>query len=303
MSSTGVKVVLAAGALAGILAGGVMIYAERPMPCADVEPLDRDTPFLIAYRGAPDHLPTHTWQGFSMSGVFENTIPALKRSKMRGFHTLDGALRRSADDTLLLFEDEEVLRMTDGEGRVQDLDWAQLEGLTVASEGKIPSVKAVLASFRAGDTRFHWRIPGGPEGYAIARSLGALLSAEGRVDDIWVASDDREVLDEIRRSAPKITPILSMKKAPTEAEWRGFKPDAFGCALAFEMPQAEINADVIAQANAHGMALIAEGVDDGKIWQRMQDLGVMAGLTSFTAFAEFDRNAEPPTAEIEMQGH
>ena len=73
-------------------------------------------PYLLAHRGASAYAP-------------ENTVAAFQRALAVRADGIETDVRASKDGALVLFHDERVDRVTDGEGRVADLTLAELRAL------------------------------------------------------------------------------------------------------------------------------------------------------------------------------
>ena len=73
-------------------------------------------PYLLAHRGASAYAP-------------ENTASAFERAVALRSDGIETDVRASKDGALVLFHDERVDRVTDGEGRVADLTLAELRAL------------------------------------------------------------------------------------------------------------------------------------------------------------------------------
>jgi glycerophosphoryl diester phosphodiesterase len=77
-------------------------------------------PYLLAHRGASAYAP-------------ENTVTAFERAVALRSDGIETDVRASKDGALVLFHDERIDRVTDGEGRVADLTLAELRALDAGS--------------------------------------------------------------------------------------------------------------------------------------------------------------------------
>lgn len=102
--------------------------------------LDWPGPIPFAHRG-----------GVSETGG-ENTLGAFARAVELGYHYLETDGRVTSDGVLLAFHDERLDRLTDLEGRLEDLPWSEVRRARVGGE-PIPTVEEVLDAFP--DTRFN----------------------------------------------------------------------------------------------------------------------------------------------------
>ena len=99
-------------------------------------------PVVIAHRGEHRRHP-------------ENTLPAIEGAIAAGADYVEMDVRRSRDGVHLLMHDATIDRTTDGKGRVADLDWTELSGRTVFTEGttngptaRIPRLEDALRACR-----------------------------------------------------------------------------------------------------------------------------------------------------------
>jgi glycerophosphoryl diester phosphodiesterase len=80
----------------------------------------------------------------------ENTVSAVERAA-RYVDAVEIDVRRCGSGELVVFHDETVDRVTDGTGRVADLDWERLRELEVMESGEsIPRLESVLDAVPAG---------------------------------------------------------------------------------------------------------------------------------------------------------
>lgn len=80
------------------------------------------------------------------SGLEENTLIAFKRAVDLGITHLETDVHASKDGTVYLFHDETVDRITDGQGKFNDFDDAQLEQLRAGGE-KLCTLQQLLDAF------------------------------------------------------------------------------------------------------------------------------------------------------------
>lgn len=81
---------------------------------------EHDAPLVIAHRGASLITP-------------ENTIPAFERALEMGADAIELDVKQSRDGVLVVFHDQTLSRTTNGEGRLYDWDWEDLQRLDAGS--------------------------------------------------------------------------------------------------------------------------------------------------------------------------
>lgn len=287
------KILLLAVALGGAAVGASLLWEPAAPPCVPAE-VPAGSPWLFAHRGAPDHLPSPTWVGFTMSGVFESTLPAFERAIARGMVGLDFAVRLTSDDVLVILEDEDVLRTTNAQGLVSALTLQEIEALDAGEGARVPTAAAVFDLY-SDRVQYHVRIPAsGDEGEAIAGALGALLAERPARAVSWVASDDPRILDAARREAPQLKAALILKEGDAIGAASGHP-----CLSAVELPEVRVDDDSLSAARSLELSVIATGVQSRARWDELKDAGVRAGLTSFTALPDETPDRLPPQGEVE----
>lgn len=134
---------------------------------------------LIGHRGCAAQYP-------------ENTVEAVRRSS-RYLDAVEVDVRRCGSGELVVFHDERVDELTDGTGRVADLDWADLRDLEVAGSGEsIPRLGTVLGAV-ADDVRLQLELK---ERELAADVRDAVIGAAPD-RDVVVSSFDAETLAEV----------------------------------------------------------------------------------------------------------
>lgn len=91
-------------------------------------------PLILGHRGASADAP-------------ENTIAAFGLALAQGADGVELDVQLSADGQLVVFHDDDVARMTSGQGKVTDLTLAQLKQLTITGGQTIPTLDEVLEQF------------------------------------------------------------------------------------------------------------------------------------------------------------
>lgn len=168
---------------------------------------------VIGHRGACGYAP-------------ENTLVSLREAARRGVRWVEFDVMLSRDGVPVLFHDEMLSRTTDGEGRVSETDWADLQNLDAgcwrgaAFEGeRIPTLDqamAVLAELGMG-ANVEIKPAAGHE-VATGEAVGRLL------DNGWPAelpppllsSFSEAALDAARRAAPTLPRAALVPEIPPD---------------------------------------------------------------------------------------
>ncbi|MFP3982120.1 MAG: glycerophosphodiester phosphodiesterase [Desulfurivibrionaceae bacterium] len=158
-------------------------------------------PMVIAHRGGSGLRP-------------ENTMAAFKHALKLGVHGLEMDVHLSRDKELVVIHDSTVERITQGRGKVEDMDLKELKRLDAGyrftspdrpgehpwrGQGlEIPTLREVLQEFS--DTPLCIEIkPDNPE---IVQILAEMLREFGRLDNTVVSSFHHNVLECLRQELP-----------------------------------------------------------------------------------------------------
>ena len=90
-------------------------------------------PLRIGHRGAAGYAP-------------ENTLSALAKAIALRVDMAEFDVQRTKDGKLVVIHDKRVDRMTDGNGKVSDLNLDELRKLVVKKDERIPTLEEILAS-------------------------------------------------------------------------------------------------------------------------------------------------------------
>ena len=161
-----------------------------------------EPPRVIAHRGGRGLWP-------------ENTLFAFQHAVDLGVDALELDVRSSADGELVILHDERVDRTTNGEGRVQDLSWAELRELDAGynwttnagetypyrdREIRIPSLKEVLSEFR----KVPMSIEIKQESPSITAPFCAALRSAGHGPKVLVSSFKSDLVKAFRATCPEV---------------------------------------------------------------------------------------------------
>ncbi|EST24693.1 hypothetical protein N566_24900 [Streptomycetaceae bacterium MP113-05] len=137
--------------------------------------LDRPLPLAFAHRGG------------TADGL-ENTVTAFRRAVDLGYRYLETDVHATADGRLVAFHDETLDRVTDGRGRIADLEWEQVRRVRVGGRERVPLFSELLETF----PQVRWNID--VKADAAVGPLLAALEAGAAWDRVCVgAFDERRV--------------------------------------------------------------------------------------------------------------
>lgn len=171
--------------------------------------LDAPTPLAIAHRGG------------AVDGA-ENTLAAFARAVEAGYHYLETDVHLTADGVLIAFHDDELDRVTDGTGRIDELPWARIRQARVAGTQQIPTLAEVLDAFP--DVRVNID----PKTDATVEPLVRAIRDADAGDRVLIGSFDQRRLLRVRRRLPGVaTSMGPWEVRALKAAARGLMPTAF----------------------------------------------------------------------------
>lgn len=206
----------------------------------------------VGHRGAPRLCP-------------ENTLESFQRAVELGAWMVELDVQQASDGTLVVFHDDDLMRMTGQEGTVASRDWAKLAKLHIDGWWRIPRLEAVLVALRE-RAWVNVEIK-----HADPERLVETLTATGMRDQVIVSSFDWDVLDALAKVDPTVQRALLTEArgdAPAELARRGARG---------WFPRADLaDRETVEAVHAAGGYLMTWTVDDAAEARRLAELGVDA---------------------------
>jgi glycerophosphoryl diester phosphodiesterase len=94
----------------------------------------QEHPLAIAHRGGTEAAP-------------ENTLAAFSAATQLGFTHLETDVHVSADGVLIAFHDDQLDRVTNEQGKISELSWAQISEARIDGSDPIPTLAELLEEF------------------------------------------------------------------------------------------------------------------------------------------------------------
>jgi glycerophosphoryl diester phosphodiesterase len=198
-----------------VLVAAVYLLAPvHPMPD---HPYFNANPAVIAHRGGNGLWP-------------ENTLYAFRHAAEMGVGVLEMDVQATADGALVVIHNDSVDRTTDGEGRVEDLQLAELESLdagyrwtdddgqTYPFRGKnirIPTLAEVLEAFPV--KRMVIEIK--PDSTQVASAFCRTVKEYSRENMVLVASFHRSVMETFRSECPGFATAATPEEVRSFLAW------------------------------------------------------------------------------------
>ena len=237
------------------------------------EPVERGEVLALAHRGGVLHP--------DVAGL-ENTVRAFEVAVGLGYRYLETDVHATRDGELLAFHDARLDRVTDRQGALADLEYAEVATALVGGQEPIPRLAELLETFP--DARFNvdLKSPGGIE------PLVELVATMGAQDRLCVGSFAERVLRgfrarmRARSSVPVATSCGIVAAAAMAFLPMGRRMPALvrdtGAVLQvphrFRGRVEVVDAGFVEQAHASGRHVHVWTIDDRAEIEQMLDLGV-----------------------------
>ena len=249
---------------------GPLSHAGRRYPDAvAAHPyLDHPAPLAIAHRGGTEVAP-------------ENTVAAFRAAQELGFRYLETDVHLTSDGVLVAFHDDELDRVTDGRGVLNQLPWSEVRSARIGGVEPIPTLDELLEEFP--DARFNID----PKSDHVVVALVAALRRHGAVQRVCIGAFSDARLRRIRSLAG---PDLCTAAGPREIAalasgsrlGRGdARPGGYQC---LQVPVRHLKVEIVtpafvAAAHAADRQVHVWTIDDPAEMHRLLDMGVDGILT------------------------
>ena len=233
----------------------------RPFPF-----LDHPGPIPFAHRGGASEAP-------------ENTLPAFEHAVGLGYRYLETDVHATADGVLVAFHDDRLDRVTDMQGRIDELTWSEVSRARVDGREPIPLLEDVLGAWP------EVRVNIDPKADSSVEPLIETLRRTAAVDRVCVGAFSDERIDRVRAGLGE---RLCTGMGPDELVGliRAFQgEDVTFRSQAAQIPPVDpkgrplATPELIEVAHRHGIAVHVWTIDDPDEMRHLLDLGVDGIMT------------------------
>ncbi len=126
----------------------------------------------------------------------ENTTAAFAHAVALGYRFLETDVHLTSDGVLVAFHDAVLDRVTDGEGRIEDLAWSDLAAVRIAGREAVPTLPRLVDTFP--DARFNIDL----KAAGAVAPLAAYVIEHRLTDRVLIGSFSRRRLSRFRRLVP-----------------------------------------------------------------------------------------------------
>jgi glycerophosphoryl diester phosphodiesterase len=229
-----------------------------------------DRPLILGHRGDSAHEP-------------ENTMVAFASAMHAGADGFELDVRVSACNTLVVFHDDDLLRLCGDPRKVKDVAWEELAELRVEGE-PIPTLVDVLEAFPSALVNVEMKMHPLSLAWSLTQATRKIIEATRALSRVLVSSFDPRLLAMMRVAAPKIPRGLlfhSHQAPPLRHAWH-----AEGLTVASMHPEhVLVTAAMVGRAHRMGRKLNTWTVDDPGRIRELAAIGVDAIICNDPAAA------------------
>ncbi len=236
------------------------------MPPSPWSFLDHPGPLAFAHQGGGAEHP-------------ENTMAAFDHAVSLGYRYLETDVHVTADGVLVVFHDDELDRMTDSSGRIEDLPWSMVRQARVAGTHPIPLLEDLLGAWP------EVRVNIDPKQDAAVTPLVEVLRRTAATSRVAVgAFSDRRLSRLAHAAGPALCRSLGpLGVARLYAAARGLPTGPLPAACV-QVPVSTrgvtvTDARLVAEAHRRGLQVHVWTVDNPVEMRRLLDLGVDGLMT------------------------
>ena len=226
--------------------------------------LDGAPPRAFAHRG---------WHVGELAGL-ENSMTAFRRAYDEGFRYLETDVHATSDGQLVAFHDLSLGRVTDRQGQIAQLAWAQVRQARIGGTEPIPLMSDLLEEFP--DARFNIDAKADP----AVGPLADLIRHTGTKDRVCLGSfSDRRIASLRAAVGPQVATSMGPREVFRLVRAARLRRPFVTPAVAAQVPVSVSRLKIVTSAlltTAHraGVEVHVWTIDDPDEMRRLLDLGV-----------------------------
>lgn len=232
-------------------------------------------PLIIAHRGASEIEPEHTFLSYD-------------RAKEEGADYIEIDLRQTKDGKLVVIHDEEVDRITDGSGRVENLTLDELKQLHVMKKQKILTLQEIVDHY--GDSiHYYIETRTDSEGnIGMEEQLVSILNSKELIQKkrVIIESFSEESMKKIHELNNDIPFVRLLRKAEVQELDADTMQHIENYAIGVGIYAGSVDADLVRQIHDYNLQLHVYYYDDEKsLTDKMLNLKVDGVFTNNPDYA------------------
>lgn len=161
-------------------------------------------PLVIGHRGAMGH-------------ETENTVASIQKAIELGVDMIEIDVFKIKSGEIVVFHDDNLERLTNAEGAIEDRNLVELQEVTVDGGHQIPLLEEVLKTIDH-QVKLNIELKGGGTTNSVNSIINAFIKNEGwKIEDFIISSFKWDELREMRRVNPDIPIAILTEEDPADA--------------------------------------------------------------------------------------
>jgi glycerophosphoryl diester phosphodiesterase len=203
----------------------------------------------------------------------ENTLAAFEAARDDGADGVELDVRLDASGEVVVFHDDDLLRLAERPGRVEELSSDERRAVRLRGDHGIPTLADAIESIGPLELNVELKSSSPGRAGALARATAAVIKRSGAMDRIVVSSFDPVALVQLYRHLPDSSLAYLFHSRQPRPMHRGWLSYAVGASLVH--PDAALCTEAsLRRWHAAGYAVNAWTVDDPAELRRLDALGI-----------------------------
>jgi glycerophosphoryl diester phosphodiesterase len=203
----------------------------------------------------------------------ENTMEAFAAARAAGADGIELDVMPCRTGELVVFHDEDLVRLAGRPGRIAELSLAELRAVRLAGDGRISTLREVLDAVRDLEVNVEIKSPGPGRAGAAPLEVARLVRELGAADRVLVSSFDPWALVQLHGLVPTLATALLFHKGEPMVVRRGWLAPWVG-ASAMHPEHVLCSAITVAAWRRAGYAVNVWTVDDPARLRELAAMGV-----------------------------
>jgi len=207
----------------------------------------------------------------------ENTLASVQKALDMGVDAIEIDVFKIKSGEIVVFHDEKVDKLTDGNGRIEDLNVVQVKNLVLERGHRIPLLQDVLKLIN-GKCKLNIELKGADTAEKVNHIVNYYVKEQGwKIEDFIISSFRWDELEKYRTHNQKIAIAVLTEADPLAAIETAKKLDAIAINPYFKL----LTADVVSQLHGEGLKVYPWTVNKKKDIEKMQEIGVDGIFTNY----------------------
>jgi glycerophosphoryl diester phosphodiesterase len=203
----------------------------------------------------------------------ENTLEAFEAARAAGADGVELDVMPCATGELVVFHDEDLVRLAGQPGRIAELSLAALREVRLTGDARIPTLREVLGTFPDLEVNVEIKSPGPGRAGLAPLEVAKLVRELGAADRVLVSSFDPWALVQIHGLVPDLATALLFHEGEPMVARRGWLAPWVG-ASAMHPEHVLCTATTVAAWRRAGYVVNVWTVDDPATLRRLAAWGV-----------------------------